>query len=168
MPAFAAAILLTSFGSSLFAQQPAEEQAPGAKFELAQLRGKVVFLGEELAEGKGVETVPEARQRYLAVKTTDGKFIPLVEDVRGRAFRADERLRGRELVLLVRRYESHPLAQVIRTFEPKEDGLHELDYWCDICAIAMYEFKECDCCQGPIRLRSRETEQRDLPAVLRE
>ena len=34
----------------------------------------------------------------------------------------------------------------------------ELDYWCDICAIAMYELKECECCQGPIELRRRKTE----------
>ena len=36
---------------------------------------------------------------------------------------------------------------------------YELDYWCDICAIPMYELKECECCQGPIRFRFRETDE---------
>ena len=156
-------LLLIGFSLNSFADEP-----PAEAFELVKLHGKVVFLGEVLAEGKGIETVPEARERVLAVKTTGGEFVPLVEDVRGRAFRADERLRDRELVLLARRYKSHPLAQVIRMFEPKEGALEELDYWCDICSIAMYELKVCDCCQGPIRFRSRKVESRDLPEPLRE
>ena len=52
-----------------------------------------------------------------------------------------------------------PLAQIIRVFEVKPDGLYELDYWCEICAIAMYELKDCDCCQGPIELRRRKVKE---------
>ena len=130
--ALATLMLLTTFAVSAVAEEP-----PAAKFELLKLPGKVVFLGEVLAERDGIDTVPEARQRVLAVETAAGQFVPLVEDVRGRAFRADERLRDREFVLLVRRYESHPMAQVIRMFEPRDGALHELDYWCDICSIAM-------------------------------
>jgi hypothetical protein len=45
--------------------------------------------------------------------------------------------------------------QVIRLYELKKEGKFILDYWCDVCAIDMYELKPCDCCQAPNRLRLR-------------
>jgi hypothetical protein len=102
--------------------------------------------------------VPEAKESVLAVETAKGELIPLVEDIRGRAFRKDERLRKMEVELLVRRYEKSPAVKVIRVFEVAKDGKYEVDYWCEICAIAMYELKDCECCQGPIELRKRKAE----------
>ena len=43
-------------------------------------------------------------------------------------------------------------------FAYKDGKRLRITYWCDICAIAMYELKECECCQGPIELRRRKTE----------
>lgn len=122
-------------------------------FKVETLQGKVVFLGEALERRYGVTSVPEAKDRTLALETKDGQLVPLVEDVRGRGFRADERLRKPQVELLVRRYEGSPAVQVIRVFELAKDGKFELDYWCDICAITMFELKDCECCQGPIELR---------------
>jgi hypothetical protein len=127
-------------------------------FELATLRGRVVYQNEALAEKFGIASVEEAKERTLALQTADGQLVPLVEDVRGRAFRADERLRKAEVELLVRRYRGSPALQVIRVFEVAKDGKFELDYWCDICAIAMFELKPCDCCQGDTVLRRRRAE----------
>jgi hypothetical protein len=127
-------------------------------FELAALRGRVVYQNEALAEKYGIASVEEAKERTLALQTADGTLVPLVEDVRGRAFRADERLRKAEVELLVRRYHGSPAVQVIRVFEVAKDGKFELDYWCDICAIAMFELKPCDCCQGDTVLRRRKAE----------
>jgi hypothetical protein len=114
-----------------------------------------VWLAEALQRRFGVKSVSEARQRILALETDRGDLYPLVEDVRGRAFRRDQRLRGIPVELLVRRYERSPSIQIIRVFQLRDDGRFELDYWCDICAIAMFELKACDCCQGPIELRAR-------------
>ncbi len=97
-------------------------------------------------------------KRLAALETPDGKLIPIVPDVRGRAFMVDPRLRGIDMQLLVRRYEGAPLIQVIRVFALKSDGIYELDYWCDICAIPMFILKDCECCQGPTRLRERLTD----------
>jgi hypothetical protein len=124
-------------------------------FETLTLRGKVRYLGPALKERFGIETVPESAERQIVLDIPNGELVPLVEDIRGRAFRVDERLRGIEVELLVRRYKHSPFAQVIRLSEVKEDGLFVLDYWCDVCAIAMYELKPCDCCQAPNRLRLR-------------
>jgi hypothetical protein len=131
---------------------------PPAKFTLHTIRGHVVFLAEAMEKRFGLPSVPEAKDRILALETATGELIPLLEDVRARAFRRDERLRKMEIELLVRRYSGSPAVQIIRVFEATKDGKFELDYWCDICAIIMYELKECDCCQGPVELRRRKVE----------
>lgn len=132
---------------------------PAVDFTLDTIRGRVVYLAESLEKRAGLATVPEAKDRILALETKTGELIPLWEDVRGRAFRRDERLRKMEVELLVRRYKGSPVVQVIRVFEATPAGLQEVDYWCEICAIAMYELKECECCQGEIELRRRKVQQ---------
>ena len=72
--------------------------------------------------------------------------------------RTDERLRKMEVELTVRRYAASPLVQILRVVEVAKDGRYELDYWCDICSIAMFELKECECCQGPVELRRRKVD----------
>jgi len=124
------------------------------KFETIRLTGKVVWIADALERRYNIRTGPEAAERVLALENDEGLF-PLVEDVRGRAFRKDERLRGIDVELLVRRYEGSPMVQVIRVFALRDGKKYELDYWCDICAIAMFEIKPCECCQGPVRLRER-------------
>ena len=145
------AVLSLAFAALCAIPVRGEEKAPA--FKLETIRGHAVFLGEALERKFAVKTVPEARQRTIAIETADGQLVPVVEDVRGRAFRADERLRKPEIEVLVRRYEGSPSVQVIRLFELAADGKYELDYWCDICAITMFELKECECCQGDIELR---------------
>ena len=147
--------------TSVFAQpqsKPADVKSP--KHETRTLRGRVVWQAEALSRRFGIRSVPEAAERSLVLETPTGELHPLVEDSRGRAFRADERLRGIDLELLVRQYEGSPLVQVIQVYSLKKSGKHEVDYWCDICSIAMYELKACDCCQGPIELRERLVERK--------
>lgn len=119
------------------------------------LRGKVVWQAEALRRRFGIETDPDAGEATAAVEIADGPIWPLVRDARGRGFWLDARLRDRELELFVRRYPGSPVVQVIRVYTLRPEGKYELDYWCDICAIPMYELKDCECCQGPTRLRQR-------------
>jgi len=144
---------LTVFARPLWSVPPSSEKAGTKPPETLSLRGRVVWMNDALARRHGVKTVPEAAQRLLALETADGELHPLVEDIRGRAFRRDQRLRGQDLQLLVRRHAGSPMIQIIRVFALQQDRKFELDYWCDICAIAMFELKACDCCQGPIELR---------------
>jgi len=130
-----------------------EEKSPG--FETQTVRGRVVFAGEVMEKETGIAVVAEARERVLALRTSRGELIPLLEDVRARAFRRDERLRDMEVELVVRRYTHSPLVQVIRVFEMARDGRYEIDYWCGVCSIAMFEKKDCECCQGESELRRR-------------
>lgn len=142
-----------------------DKPAETPKFTTETVKGKVVWLADGLKRRFGVATEPQAAEALAALETPDGKLIPIVPDVRGRAFMVDERLRGIDMQLLVRRYEGAPLIQVIRVFAIKPDGIYELDYWCDICAIPMFILKDCECCQGPTRLRERLTDPADTAKV---
>lgn len=137
------------------AQQPATTSADDADSTTRAVRGRVFWMAEALERLHGVSTVSEAKEYLLALETKDGQLIPLVEDVRGRSFRRDKRLRGIEVELLVKQIAGSPMVQVIQVFAIKPDGKYEIDYWCEICSIAMFELKACDCCQGDIELRER-------------
>jgi hypothetical protein len=130
-----------------------------ATFETEVLQGRVVYLAEALERKFAIKSSPDARERILALEMKEGVLVPLVEDSRGRAFRADKRLREIDVELTVRRYAGSPAVQVIRVCELAKDGKYEIDYWCSICSIAMFELKECECCQGPIELRKRKVEK---------
>jgi hypothetical protein len=150
---FFASLVLCLF---MLAAAGAQEKAPA--FTLDTLRGRVVFLAEAMEERTGAASVPEAKERVLALQTQGGELIPLLEDVRARAFRRDQRLRELQVELLVRRYRGWPLAQIIRVFAVRADGLYEVDYWCEVCSIVMFEQKDCECCQEPNELRLRKIE----------
>jgi hypothetical protein len=123
----------------------------------------VVFLAEALERLHGVNVVGDARERILALETPGGELLPLIENLRAGAFRKDERLRELSLELLSQQHEGVPLLEIVRIFEVRDGVRYELDYWCEICAIAMYELKECECCQGPIELRRREVDAGGRP-----
>jgi len=119
------------------------------------LHGRLVWLGEALDRRFGIESDADAAQTQIALETSAGDLVPLVKDFRTRGFWLDERLRASEVEMVVRRYEKLPAVQMVRWYVVRKGRKYELDYWCDICAIPMYELKTCDCCQGEIRLRER-------------
>jgi len=133
-----------------------EEKPPSVTTET--FRGRVVFYAEAMEKQTGVVSVPEAKDRVLALQTAAGELIPLLEDVRARAFRRDERLREMQVDLVVRRYRQSPLVQIIRVIEVAKNGSYDIDYWCEICSISMFEKKDCECCQGDVELRRRKVE----------
>ena len=129
--------------------------APLGEYTTERLRGKVVWLDEALKRLYNITSEPDAEKTQVVLEMADGTLWPIVPDTRGRSFVVDERLRNVDLELLVRRYAKAPLIQVIRVLKPTPEGLLEVDYWCDICAIPMYILKPCECCQGETRLRER-------------
>jgi hypothetical protein len=124
--------------------------------------GKVVLLREALKR-KGIKSFSEF-DKQVALETPDGELIPIIPDWRGRAFYQDKRLQNRKVDLVGYRRKGIPYLQVLMVFAYNEKGERQyMDYWCDICAIPMYEIKPCDCCQAPIELRFQ---TRDLPDYL--
>ena len=127
------------------------------------LSGKVVFAVDALKR-KGIKPGEELKGQVV-LETEEGEIFPIVPDWRGRAFFQDERLRERQVDLVVRRKPGVPYLQVLMVFTYDDEGVRQYtDYWCDICSIPMYEIKDCECCQGPTRLRFQSQE---LPADLK-
>jgi hypothetical protein len=139
------------------AKQPAgsSDQATNRPYTTETLRGKVVWLAEALERLYGVATEPAAAESSVVLETPEGHLLPIIPDTRGQSFVVDGRLRDVDLELPVRRYQGVSLVQVIRVLRRRADGLYEIDYWCDICAIPMHILKACECCQGPTRLREQ-------------
>jgi hypothetical protein len=125
------------------------------KYDTLHITGRVVWLADALRALYGIETDPDVAHAQVALKTTDGRLYPIAKDARGRAFSLDERIRDIDVELIVRRYRDAPVVQMVKMYTLKDAGKYEFDYWCDICAIPMYELKPCECCQGDIRIRER-------------
>jgi hypothetical protein len=123
-------------------------------------RGQVVKVAEAL-QRRDIRVSKEELKDQVALETPDGELIPILPDWRGRAFYQDERLRNRKVELVGYRRAGLPYLHVLQvfTFDEKNERQYT-DYWCDICAIPMYEIKPCDCCQEEIRLRFQ---PQDLP-----
>ena len=142
------------------ADRPAER--PGVDEPTRQLfTGKVVPLLDALKNRK-IETNSEELKGQVVLETAAGELIPIVPDWRGRAFFQDERLRNRKVDLVGYRPAGTPYLKVLMVFTfDEKDQRQYTDYWCDICSIPMYEIKDCECCQGPIRLRFQPQELPD-------
>jgi len=120
-------------------------------------------LVREALERRGLKVGNEMKGQVV-LETPDGTLIPIAADWRGRAFYRDARLRNRSVELVGFRRPGVPYLQilVVYTFDEKGTRL-ETDYWCETCAIPLYELKICECCQEPTRLRFRPA---DLPDYL--
>ena len=126
-------------------------------------RGKVHLL-KDVLDQLGIESRPEAAKQVVLV-TDENRMFPLLSDWRGRAFYQDKKLRDRTVELVCQQYKDIPYLQVLMIYTFNKQGERQYtDYWCDICAIPMYEIKPCDCCQGPIELRFQ---VQDLPSFVK-
>ncbi|HEY4311116.1 MAG TPA: hypothetical protein VGN12_16820 [Pirellulales bacterium] len=128
-------------------------------YTVQMLQGRLVWMGEALARLHKIESDADAAETQIALETKDGRLVPIVKDFRSRGFWLDPRLRQSEVELEVRHYDKTPAVQIVRWYAIRQGRKYELDYWCDICAIPMYELKTCDCCQGEIRLRERPVDE---------
>ena len=119
------------------------------------LTGTVKTVDEQEALRLGFKPVQSRRELTPVFYDIDNNPHELHQDVRGRSFRKDKRLCNRPVVLTVRKDSLNGPLRVVRVYVVDKSQVKHLDYWCEICAIAMYELKACDCCQGDIELRLR-------------
>lgn len=131
----------------------AQEQPPSPKIET--FKGKVVSLSEVLKPA-GIELDPDATPVWLALKTEHGKLYPLIKDLGSRAFFHDRRLLNRPVQLQARLLPEARLLHVHQVHTLKEGKLHEVFYWCEVCAIRRPSLEKtgvCECCGGQMDLR---------------
>lgn len=159
------AVVLLAVGSLVYrtrAAPPRGEPAAAAgkrAYVNETFRGKVVWMAEALRRRFEIRVDDDVSQSLVALETESGELLPIVKDARGRGFHLDERLHDVEMEIFARRFDGSPMLQVLKVYTIKDEKRYELDYWCDTCAIAMFELKACECCQGPTRIRERLAEK---------
>jgi hypothetical protein len=140
---------------------PASAQDKAKTSEEAQttsLRGRVVCLTEELQKLYQVLPDCDTRGHVYSLKTTGGKLYPFLPTDSAAAVWMDERYRRRELQITVRLFPQTSFIEVIK-FQSRLDGkLHDLYYYCDVCAITSFKPGPCECCQAPVEFRETPTE----------
>jgi hypothetical protein len=115
-------------------------------------QGKVVPLAGVL-EKFGSKLDKDAAPHWFALVADDGKVYPLIKDAGARLFFKDERLLNRPVRLTGRLFPNTNLLQVVLVHSVHKGALHEVYYWCEVCAIRRNEKDICECCGGPMELR---------------
>jgi hypothetical protein len=131
------------------------EEKPTANSKTETLRGQVVPLAE-LLKKDNVELDKDAEPFWLALKTDDGKIHPLVKDVGSRMFYQDKTLLRRPMQVQGRFVGNTGLLQLTQVLSIKDAKLHDIYYWCDVCAIkrtALDKSGVCECCGGKMELK---------------
>ncbi|MFN0084602.1 MAG: hypothetical protein ACKVX9_04375 [Blastocatellia bacterium] len=129
--------------------------APGRadQAQTLSLRGRVVCLTEELQKSYQITPSCDSRGHLYALKTADGSYSPFLPIDTAAAVWMDERYRTRDLQVTARPFPQNNFIEVIR-FQSWVDGkLHDLDYYCDVCAISSHKPGPCECCQDPVVFR---------------
>lgn len=126
--------------------------ADGAGQGPREFRGKVVPLADVLAS-QGIKLDADAGPTSLVLVADDGRIYPLVKDAGSRMFHKDARLRNRPMALTGQLAKGSELLQVVSVRSVKNGRLHDVFYWCDVCAIKTFEAGVCDCCGAPMELR---------------
>jgi hypothetical protein len=112
--------------------------------------GKVVPL-------KGPKGKPgtKADKLALVLAADDGTSHPLVEDTASAMLFLDGRLRNRPVRLTALRVPGTEKLQVVRVQTVTDDGVCDVDYWCEVCQISLDRPGPCFCCGEAVELRER-------------
>lgn len=111
-----------------------------------ELRGRVVCMSENNAQPKA------DHEHVLGFKTAEGKVYKLTKTRFSEALFLDKRLHERELLL------RGNLSGEAKTFDAltirsiKDGVVHDLYYYCEICAIESVSPDICGCCRLPVEL----------------
>src|SRR5260221_162502 len=116
-----------------------------------ELRGKVVCLAEEMNRLFKTD-LPSQHSHLFALKTDDGKYYTLLRTKYSEALFVDERLREKQLILKGRLFPNTEVFEAITLRSVRDGVVHELYYYCTICAIRSVSPAPCECCQGPVEL----------------
>ncbi|HKS35969.1 MAG TPA: hypothetical protein VJW76_02180 [Verrucomicrobiae bacterium] len=135
--------------TALFANAAERADAPAS--ESVQLRGQVVCLPEEMHRLHQTD-LPTNHEHIYGFRTTNGVYFTLLRTGLSEALFADKRLHEKELLLSGK---IPPGTQIfdVRAMKSVRNGVvHDLYYYCDICAIKTVVPGPCMCCREPVEL----------------
>ena len=109
------------------------------------LRGRVICMEE--ADG-----VSEDHMHRYSFKTEQGRVRPLYRSITSEALFVDTRLHE-HLLEVVGRLREDRLLEVYQIRSIHDGVVHEVYYWCDVCAIRSTAPGPCWCCYLPFELK---------------
>lgn len=145
--------ILTSIPSLRAHGQAPELSTPNEKdgqpSQELRFRGQIVCLAEEMQRLYKAQ-LPNPHDHLYGFKTTDGKFYTLLRTRTSEAFFSDKRLHERELIVQGRVLPNTQILDAIPVGSVHKGKVHDLYYWCTVCAIRTPIPGECMCCQQPV------------------
>jgi hypothetical protein len=111
-----------------------------------ELRGRVVCLAENNEQPK------VNHEHVLGFKTVDSKVYKLMKSRFSEALFTDKRLHEKELLLKGNLSEDQKSFDALTIRSIKNGVVHDLYYYCEICAIESVSPDICGCCRMPVEL----------------
>jgi hypothetical protein len=122
-----------------------------AESQEIQLQGRVVCLAEEMHRSHQAE-LPTKHEHVYGLKTKEGKLYTILRGTYSEALFVDARVREKELLLKARLFPNSQIIEVTRIRSVRNGVVHDLFYYCTICAIRSPSPDICACCQEPVEL----------------
>lgn len=117
----------------------------------AEYRGRVVCLAEEMNRLHKTD-LPSPHEHIYGFRTENGTYYTLLKTTLSEALFMDERLRQKDLLLKGKVLPKTQILDVSVIKSVRNSVVHDLYYYCDVCAIDFVSPAECVCCRGPVRL----------------
>ena len=137
-------------GISTVAQNLLNEATDPPK-EIVRLEGKVVDLSVELRENFDAQ-VPLDAPSILGFRSKDDKLYTLAFTRSSSALFLDKRVRGKASILVGRLFANSRIFEATGFRYVKNGIVHDIHYWCDVCAIRSITGGECVCCRDELEL----------------
>lgn len=144
LPVLALLLLL----SPAFSDEPS---AASAESETVALRGRVVNIPAELQKNHTID-IPSTAKPVYGFRTGEGRIYTLLYTRRSMALFMDNRLHEKELVIKGRLFSGTQIVEATTIRSIVDGVIHDLFYYCDICAITALTPEICACCREPVRL----------------
>lgn len=114
-----------------------------------QIKGRVVCLHETLNKAYGMN-MPTNHQHVYGFKTEEGKLYLFLKNNLSAAVYDDERVRDRDLILSAWLFPKSNILDIVSIKSVKDGTVHDLYYYCVICAIRTAVPGPCMCCQDDV------------------
>jgi hypothetical protein len=117
-----------------------------------EFRGSLVCLAEAMHQAFQVD-LPTSHTHVPGFQTKDNRYYTLLRTKQSEALFADPVLQRRNLLLNGRVFPGTQILDVTLIRSVHNDVVHDLYYWCDVCAIKSVIPGECMCCQEDVVLQ---------------
>ena len=117
----------------------------------AEFRGRVVCLPEEMNRLHKTD-LQSPHEHIYGFRAEDGTYYTLLRTKLSEALFMDERLRKKGLLVKGTLLPKTQILDVAHIKSVVNGVVHNLYYYCDVCAIEFVSPAECVCCRGPVEL----------------